>query len=249
MNRLMCHLVAGYPGRDRTLPAAEAMAEGGAKYLEIQFPFSDPAADGPIIQDACTRALEEGFTVDEGFRLIGDIVRRLPGIPVFLMTYGSLAVRPGIEVFLRRACDAGAAGVIIPDLPFDYDEGLYEAGAKTGISVVPVVVPGTAPARIEAIRRLAPRDVYAALRTGITGSKTELGPENLAFLDGLKGWGARIFAGFGISTKAQVDALMPHAEAAVAGSHFVRIIRENEAVPAKEFRRSLVDAVRELTGP
>jgi tryptophan synthase alpha chain len=242
----MCHLVAGYPDGERSFSVCEALAEGGAGYLEIQFPFSDPASDGPAIQTACAQALEGGFTVCEGFRLVERCVRNFPAVPVFIMTYGSLVVSPGIENFLRTARNAGAAGLIVPDIPYDYDEGLYAAGPRAGLAIVPVVVPGTAPDRVEHIMRLNPAFIYAALRSGITGSRTELGPENLAFLDGFKGKGIKILAGFGISSKEQVDALMPHAEAAVVGSHFVRIIGKLKDSGPGELKAEITRAVQAL---
>ncbi|MDR1932384.1 MAG: tryptophan synthase subunit alpha [Spirochaetales bacterium] len=245
-NRLMCHLVAGYPSGELSFSVCEALAEAGAAYLEIQFPFSDPASDGPDIQNACTRSLAAGFSVKEGFGLVERCAARFPAVPVFIMTYGSLVVRPGVEAFLLKAKNAGASGLIVPDLPWDYDEGLYAAGEKTGISVAPVLVPGTSEDRIRRILGLRPAFLYAALRTGITGSRTELGPENLAFLDKLKGEKTKILAGFGISSKEQVDALMPHAEAAVAGSHFVRIIAKHGEAGAARLKAKLADAVKAL---
>jgi tryptophan synthase alpha chain len=243
-NRLMAHLVAGYPDNKRSFSVCEALAEGGAAYLEIQFPFSDPASDGPAIQNACTRSLAEGFTVQEGFKLVERCAARFPAVPVFIMTYGSLVVRPGVETFLAKAKNSGVAGLIVPDLPYDYDEGLYAAGEKAGIHIAPVIVPGTSEDRTQHILSLNPAYIYTALRTGITGSQTRLGPENLAFLDTFKGKGAKILAGFGISSKEQVDALMPHAEAAVVGSHFVRIIGRHEA--AEDLAAKLREAVKAL---
>ena len=248
MNRVMCHLVAGYPDMERSLLAAEAMAEGGASYLEVQFPFTDPAADGPAIQDASTRALEAGFTMREGFRLVEKIAAAVPLVPIFIMTYGSLAVRRGVDSFLKMTKDAGAAGVIIPDLPFDYDEGLYAAGDKTGIDVVPVVVPHIAGERLAGIRNLSPNYLYAALRAGITGPRTELGTETIAFLKRLRGWDTKVFAGFGITSGRQVAALAPYAEAAVVGSRLVGVIKENARAEHDAFRRAVAAAVAELCG-
>jgi tryptophan synthase alpha chain len=246
-NRLMCHLVAGYPDRDRAFSVCEALAEGGAAYLEIQFPFSDPASDGPAIQNACSRSLAAGFTVKEGFDLVERCAARFPAVPIFIMTYGSLVVRPGVEEFLGRAKNSGASGLIVPDLPYDCDEGLYAAAEKTGLTAVPVVVPRISPERLAGLLVLKPARLYAALRAGITGSRTELGPENLAFLENLKGRGAKILAGFGISSKKQVDALMPHAEAAVIGSHFVRIIRKHEEeAAAGNLKKDLARALQAL---
>ncbi len=244
MNRIMCHLVSHYPDFERSLLVAETFAEAGAAYLEIQFPFTDPMADGPAIQEACTRALEAGFTVKEGFRLVSEAARR--GVPVFLMTYGSLAVRRGVGDFLKRARDAGVEGVIVPDLPYDQDEGLYDAGASLGVDVVPVLIPGMPERRLEGVRATKPRWVYTALRTGITGSKTELGEANLGFLDLLADWGTKILAGFGISSREQVEALMGRADAAVVGSRFVRVIAKNAEAGAETLRRELAATFGEL---
>jgi tryptophan synthase alpha chain len=248
MNRIMCHLVSHFPDRERAALVAESLADAGAAYLEIQFPFSDPAADGPLIQDACTRALAAGFTVSEGFRFIAEVTKRRPRVPIFLMTYGSLAVRRGVPDFVRLARDSGVRGLIVPDLPFDSDEGLFDEGRRSGVAVVPVLVPGMAAYRIEGIRALRPEFVYAALRHGITGSRTELGPENLAFLRGIAPWGSKIFAGFGINSRDQVDILMPEVEAAVVGSHFVGIIQKKTEAAPEELVRALRTAALELIG-
>jgi len=246
MNRIMCHLVSHYPDYERSRVVAETFAEAGAAYLEIQFPFTDPMADGPAIQEACTRALEAGFTVKEGFRLIAETAAACPATPVFLMPYGSLAVRRGVDDFLKRARDSGVAGVIVPDLPYDQDEGLYEAGSRLGVDVAPVLIPGMSGLRLEGVRAMKPRFVYTALRTGITGSKTELGEANLGFLDLLSGWDAKVLAGFGISTRVQVEALMEHADAAVVGSHFVRLIEKNAKAAPEDLGRELAAAFGEL---
>ena len=245
-NRIMCHLVAGYPGMAASREVYEAFAKGGAAYCEVQFPFSDPAADGPDIQNACSRALTAGFTVRDGFTLVEDCAKAFPSVPLFIMSYASLLVRAGMEEFLRRAKNAGASGIIVPDLPCDCDEGLYSAGEKTGLAVVPVTVTGMPAERLRRVLSLRPAYIYAALRSGITGSRTELGPENLAFLDSLKGGGAKILAGFGISSREQVEALMPRAEAAVIGSHFVRIIEKNANSPPAQLKAALGRALAEL---
>jgi tryptophan synthase alpha chain len=218
--RIMAHLVAGYPDQDSSLEAAVGLAEGGASYLELQFPFSDPTADGPLIQRACDAALAGGFRVEAGFELLRRI-RERTGLPVFLMSYAGLAVRRGVPAFLRRAREAGAAGLIVPDLPVDCDEGLYARGRALGLQVVPVAVPDTRPRRLALMAAAGARYLYAALRRGITGERTAIGPENLAFLEGLGGRGWKVLAGFGVRNREQVQALAPHAHAVVVGSRFV----------------------------
>jgi tryptophan synthase alpha chain len=225
-DRIMSHLVAFYPDAERSLEAARAMIDGGAAYLEVQFPFSEPTADGPVIQRACARALSAGFTVKAGMRLL----ERICGVsktPVFVMSYANVVFRHGTIPFARRVRETGARGLIVPDLPPDTDEGLYAAGQAEGLDVVPVVAPTITGARIRLVASLGVSYVYAALRKGITGETTAIGEENLAFLRNLSRTGAKIVAGFGVSTRAQVEALSPHVHAVVVGSAFIGAIPEN----------------------
>jgi tryptophan synthase alpha chain len=222
---LMAHLVAGYPSERDAFTVAQALADGGVAYLEIQFPFSDPSADGPAIQAACQAAIEGGFTVNRGF----DFVRRVrekTGVPVFIMSYAGLVFNRGVSDFAQAARSAGAEGLIVPDLCPGMDEGLYAACRETGISAVPVTVPTMPESRITALEAVRPEYVYAALRTGITGTYTELGDENMRFLDRLNTLGAKVMAGFGIREHAQVVALTKHVHAAIVGSAFVEIVTE-----------------------
>ncbi|MFP4644927.1 MAG: tryptophan synthase subunit alpha [Spirochaetales bacterium] len=191
----------------------------------MQFPFSDPTADGPTIQDACSTALESGFTVEKGFEFL-DEVRSFTDVPIFLMCYASLVFTPGLDAFVKRAHDHGVTGLIVPDLPPDYDAGLYAACRKHGVAAVPVLVVTARRKRIDLALEAQPEYIYVALRSGTTGSDTQLADETLVFLDRIKETGAKIFAGFGIRRGAQVAAIAPHCEAAVVGSAFVRAIRE-----------------------
>lgn len=221
---IMAHIVAGFPDYDKSMAAAEGLVEGGAAYLEVQFPFSDPSADGPLIQQACTQALENGFKTSEGFDLVSSLTKGRD-IPVYIMSYASIVYAAGIEEFCLKSKKAGAAGLIIPDLPFDYDEDLYKRALKHGLDCVPVIAPSTSQQRIDEISELRPAYIYTALRSGITGKMTTLGHESLEYLDALKKTGAKIIAGFGIQTAEQVKALAPHVHAMAVGSAFVQTTR------------------------
>jgi tryptophan synthase alpha chain len=219
-DRIMTHLVAFYPDRDRSLEVARALTDGGAAYLEVQFPFSEPTADGPVIQRACAQALERGFSVDEGFRLL-DGIRGFATVPVFVMSYANIAYRAGVQRFVQRCRDAGASGIIVPDLPPDSDEGLYAAAAAAGLDAIPVVAPTITDARLGLLKALRVTFLYAALRKGITGAATEIGKENIDFLSRLGPVGAKILAGFGISQRSQIKALAPHVHACIVGSALI----------------------------
>ncbi|MDD9986743.1 MAG: tryptophan synthase subunit alpha [Spirochaetaceae bacterium] len=223
----MAHLVAAFPDWDTSLRVGEAMIDGGAGLLEVQFPFSDPTADGPWIQRACADALAAGFAVDDGFRLVDRLASRPDAPQVFVMVYANLAFRPGIEPFLARCRDAGARGVIVPDLPPDYDEGLYAAGRNLSLEVVPVV-PVTA--RAERLRTVVESSrsgsLYTALRKGVTGGYTRISDDSVRFLRDARALGVSVMAGFGISERAQVDALAPLVDTVIVGSAFIRALLE-----------------------
>lgn len=244
--RLMTHMVAGFPSVAASQEIGHALIRGGSSYLEVQFPFSDPTADGPAIQEACTRALSAGFRVADGFSVVSALASS--SVPVFIMGYASVVVAAGVEEFVARAADAGASGLIIPDLPVDSDEGLFAAGARHSLSVVPVVVPTMRDARLELVSNLSPPFVYAALRTGITGTYTTIGEENVAFLDRLTVTRAKVFAGFGIQDHAQVSALQRHVHAVVAGSVLVRTIQATLTSGTQGIADAVCRKTRELAG-
>lgn len=245
---LMAHMVAGYPDYETSLETARALAAGGAAFLEIQFPFSDPSADGPAIQAACTEALAAGFKVEQGWRLVETIRKEFPAVPVFLMSYASIVVTKGVDSFTARAKDAGVAGLIIPDLAPGADEGLYQAGKKHGMAIVPVIVPSVPDARLEAVLAPKPEWVYTAIRAGITGVHTTLTPELKAFLATLNAR-TKVLAGFGIDSPEQVRDLRESAHTVVVGSALVRAVAAAvKAGGRAAVRRDLEAKVRELVG-
>lgn len=225
-NRLVCHLIANYPDFDQSLKIAEALAAGGAESIEVQFPFSDPSADGPYILKACDAALKAGFTVDKGFSLVESIIRKTR-LDVYIMSYANILLTMGIEKFVNKSKSIGVQGLIIPDLTLNNDDGLLNAGKKYGISIIPVVTLTTPLKRINEILSQGPEYIYAVLRKGITGESTTITEENITFLEYLSGKGVKIFGGFGINSRKQVKALAPHLYASVAGTVFVKKIDEN----------------------
>ena len=247
MSKIMAHMVSFFPDRDRSMAVAEGLVAGGASYLEIQFPFSDPSADGPAIQAACRGALEAGFTVDDGFRFVAEVKRRFD-VPIFIMTYASLIYARGVREFISAGCDAGALGFILPDLTFDYDEGVHEIAEEFRTNVMPVIVTTMSKDRLRLLEERRPGYLYVALRHGITGTRTELGTENLGFLDRLRPLGAKVMAGFGISERDQVEALEPHVHAAIVGSALVRTVAEAADRTADEIRALLTGQVAGLVG-
>ena len=149
--KLMSHLVAGYPTDQLALTAARALVAGGADILEIQLPFSDPSADGPAIQGACTEVLSRSYKTADGLKFIETIHKEFPDLTIYIMSYGSLIYTPGIEAFCKKAAAVGVKGMIIPDLPFDFDEGLTAACKANGMVNIPVAAPSMSPERLAKI--------------------------------------------------------------------------------------------------
>lgn len=222
---LMAHLVAGYTSDDVSMTVARALVAGGASILEVQLPFSDPSADGPAIQGACNAVLRRGYKVSQGMALIGRI-KRETGAEVCIMSYGSLVYTPGVANFCAMAADKGVSGLIIPDLPFDCDEGLRAECEKRGMDMIPVAAPSMTEERIAALQAQGFRRIYAALRAGITGQKTVIDGKTLDFLRRIKSSGSTVYGGFGITSGEQSKALSGAVDGVVAGSVFVRIIGE-----------------------
>ena len=237
--KLMSHLVAGYPTDELALTAARALVSGGADILEIQLPFSDPSADGPAIQGACTEVLSRSYRTADGLKFIETLHKEFPEVQIYLMSYGSLVYTPGVKNFCKKASEAGVKGMIIPDLPFDFDEGLTEACKENGMINIPVAAPSMSRERLEKLSKAGFPYIYAALRTGITGTDTKIDEATLNFLNKVSEGGSKVYGGFGISNGIQSQALADSVEAVVAGSVFVRLITEN-----KDDKEKLFEAVK-----
>lgn len=233
--KLMSHLVAGYPTDDLAFTAAKALVEGGADILEIQLPFSDPSADGPAIQSACTKVLSRGYRTKDGLTFIEKLHKNLPEIKIYIMSYCSLIYTPGINEFCKKAAHCGVTGMIIPDLPFDFDEGLTKVCTENGMINIPVAAPSMSKERLLKMANAGFPYIYAALRTGITGTDTKIDSGTLEFLKAVSSGGSKIYGGFGISTGEQSKALCDYVEGVVAGSVFVRLITENQDNSEKLF--------------
>ena len=245
--RLMSHLVAGYPSNEVAMTVARALIAGGADILEIQLPFSDPSADGPAIQKACTDVLAGNYRTQDGLDFIKALHKEFPDTPIYLMSYGSLIYTPGVQAFCAKASLAGVKGMIIPDLPFDCDEGLTQACRDNEMENIPVAAPSMSEERLSKLANAGFKYIYASLRAGITGAKTTIDDSTVKFLNAVAKGGSKVYGGFGISSGEQSKALASSVEAVVAGSVFVRIITEH-LNDTTAMSRAIEAKARELTG-
>jgi len=215
---LMPYLMGGYPSLDASRGCLAAAVEAGADLIELGIPFSDPLADGPVIHAAGTEALAAGVTPDAVLALVADVP-----VPVVLMVYANVVLHAGATEFPARAKAAGAAGLIVPDLPHDEAGELRDACDAEGIALVPLVAPNTTPERIERIGADARGFVYAVSVAGITGERDAL-PPGLAGLVGRirSATDLPVAVGFGISTAEQAAAVGEIADGVIVGSRIVR---------------------------
>lgn len=232
---LMPYIVGGFPSLEASRLVGEACVDAGADLLELGVPFSDPLADGPAIQAAASRALAAGATLSG----VLDVCRALaPRLPVVLFTYANVVLSNGPERFAQRAAAAGAAGLIVPDLPHDEAGELRAACDANGVALVPLVAPTTTPERLAAIARDARGFVYTVSLSGTTGERAEL-PAGLT--DAVRRVRAvsplPVAVGFGIATPDHARRVAQVADGVIVGSRVVRAADEGGP-----------KAVRELVG-
>jgi tryptophan synthase alpha chain len=218
---------AGYPDLQTTAKLLPALENAGANVIEVGIPFSDPIADGPVVQEAFTRALEKGLKLAEVFATIR-AARASVSIPLVAMVSFSVAYRQGIEKFAASMKEAGLDGLILPDLPPPEAEAFVAKIRAAGLDTVLLVAPTTSLERRKEIARLSSGFIYYLSVAGITGERNEL-PKELA--DGVRQMKAvsdrPVCVGFGISAAAHLKQLAGVADGAIVGSAVVRRITEN----------------------
>jgi tryptophan synthase alpha chain len=222
----VAYITAGDPNLDRTLEYALALDRAGVDVLELGVPFSDPLADGPMIQRASERALRAGATVAGILALVKNL-RRQSEIPVVIFTYLNPIMRYGFPRFATDAAAAGADGVLLTDLSVEEAPPFLAEARRASLDTIFLAAPTSTDRRLRAIAACSSGFVYAVSRTGVTGTREALSTQLAPLLDRLHAvTSLPIAAGFGISTAAHMDALRGKVEAAVVGSALVRVIEE-----------------------
>ena len=235
---LMPYLMGGFPDVQTSLHVGVACAEAGADLVELGIPFSDPLADGPVIHAAGTHALAAGVTPGDVLGVCEELSER---IPVVLMVYANLVLTGGAEAFVQRAAAAGAAGLIVPDLPHDEAGELRAACDRHGLALVPLVAPTTTPERIGDVGGDARGFVYTVSVTGTTGERDELPPELERTVERVRAaTRLPVAVGFGIASAEQASRVADLADGVIVGSRLVRAAGEGGP-------RAVGEAVAELS--
>ncbi len=232
----MPYFPLGYPDLDTSTDVIEALAKNGADLIEVGLSFSDPLADGPVIQHATQIALEKGVTVRKSLEAVKELRRRGVDIPLILMGYYNPMLAYGLERFVRDAKEAGADGFIIPDLPLEEAEEFKSvAGA---LPLIQMLAPTSPDERMEAIARNAKGFIYLVSVTGVTGERLEVSNDLGDLIQRVREHtSAPVCVGFGISTPEQAKGVGKMAEGVIVGSACVKMIggSEKPVETAKQF--------------
>ena len=224
---LVAYLMAGDPSLAETRRLVVEAERRGADVIELGVPFSDPLADGPVVQRAGTRALAAGTSLARVLETVATL-RAQVRLPIALMTYYNPVLAFGLKSFARTAADAGADGVIVPDLPWEESEPLRAEAEPAGLDIVQFVSPTSTPARVKTIARAARGFIYLVSLTGVTGERRELPRELDAQIRTLRLVTTKpVCVGFGVSTPEQVGAVGQLADGVVVGSAIVRKIEDH----------------------
>ncbi len=241
----IAYILSGYPSGADALDAAEAALGGGADMLEIGVPFSDPMADGPTIADAGRTSLAAGGGLPSARSLVARLRERGHTQPLMVMTYLNPLLAAGESATLRSLREAGADGLIVPDLPAGASPGLERRAATCGLAVSFLVAPNTPPSRVDAAVVASTGFVYVVPIFGVTGGRESLAAgarDLIASVRERAAGRAPVAAGFGLQTPAQVAELAPVADGLIVGSALVAAMREGGADALGTLVRSLSSA-------
>ena len=239
-------VTAGDPDMETTLAVLESLDRAGASLCELGVPYSDPIADGPVIQSSYTRALAAGFTLERLFELSRQATQRVK-MPILAMASYSLIYRRGIDRFVADAKAAGLTGFVVPDLPIEESDQLDAACRQAGLALVRLVTPTTPPERAEAIARKSTGFLYCVSVAGVTGARTDLPAGLIERVQWLRTkTDVPILVGFGISSPEQARAVAAVADGVIVGSAVVRHLAEAASQPREAFLRGLEGYVGDL---
>lgn len=239
-------LTCGDPDLETTEKLIGAIAEAGADLIELGIPFSDPTAEGPVIQDANLRALSVGTTTDKIFDMVRR-VRQTVSIPMVFMTYANVIFSYGADRFLKTAAEIGMNGIIVPDVPFEEKQEFEPLCQKYGLAQISMIAP-TSHDRIRAIAEQANGFLYCVSSLGVTGTRTAITTDIGAMVKLVKEVkNIPCSVGFGISTPEQAESMCRQADGAIVGSAIVKLIAQYgrySVQPVADYVRTMKTACR-----
>lgn len=229
-------ITCGDPDLATTAAAVRAMAGAGADLIELGIPFSDPTAEGPVIQEASNRALKAGTTTDKVFDLVRDL-RRDVSVPMVFMTYANVVFSYGAQRFIATAAEVGIDGLILPDIPFEEKEEFDGLCKQYGLDLISLIAP-TSDNRIAMISREASGFLYVVSSLGVTGMRSEITTDIGAMIALIRqNTSLPCAVGFGISTPEQAAAMARLSDGAIVGSAIVKLLAQYGRAAVPEIAR------------
>lgn len=239
---LMPYTTGGYPTVKDCRQVLEAFIAGGADMIELGVPFSDPLADGPVVQASTQQALDQGVTPDDVLQLASEFTSR---VPVVLMIYYNCVFAYGVDRFVEAAAAAGVDGLIVPDLPVDEGEEFIDACRARGVDAILMVAPTSPDERIELIAGSASGFIYCVSVAGVTGARTSLSEQLPDFLGRVRArTDVPLAVGFGVSTSEQAAEVARFADGVIIGSRLISML--DEAPDIGDGCRTIVKFLKEV---
>jgi tryptophan synthase alpha chain len=245
---LNVYCTAGYPQLHSTRVVMKALQDHGADMIELGMPYSDPLADGPVIQESNTRAIENGMTIPVMFEQLADMRSEIH-IPVILMGYMNPILQYGFEAFCAKAAEVGVSGLILPDMPPHEFEYVYQSIVKKhGLNFTFLVTPETSNSRARYLDQLSSGFLYAVSASAITGSNQSW-DHVVAYLNRLESLALHnpVLVGFGIKDQESFDRVAAHAHGAIVGSAYIRALAKSEDIAGDTAR--FLASIRPATKP
>lgn len=228
---LNIYCTAGYPKFDSTLQVMKALQSSGADLIELGMPYSDPLADGPVIQESSSKALQNGMTIFVLFDQLKDFRQEI-AVPVILMGYANPLLQYGFEKFCAKAAEVGIDGLIIPDIPmYEYENEYKAIVEKHGLNFIFLVTPETSEERIRKLDELSSGFLYAVSSSSLTGSDKDFSGID-TYLQRLKNMNLKnpVLVGFGIKDKASFDAACKYSNGAIIGSAYIKALEHSNDI-------------------
>ncbi|MCL2145272.1 MAG: tryptophan synthase subunit alpha [Endomicrobia bacterium] len=244
---LIVYLTVGDPSVKDTEEFIVALAENGADLIEIGIPFSDPVAEGEVIQNAMARALAKKIGLNDIFDMAARVKKRTQ-VPLTFMTYLNPLLTYGYDNFFKKCKETGISAIIVPDMPFEEQDEVKEFADNCGIDIITLIAP-TSNERIEKIARSAGGFIYLVSSLGVTGVRANITTDIKSMVEKIKKFtDTPVAVGFGISTAEQAKEMTKHADGVIIGSAIVKIIeqhKENAAPKLAQYISSIKKAMRE----
>ncbi|MBN1406428.1 MAG: tryptophan synthase subunit alpha [Calditrichaceae bacterium] len=242
---LSIYVTAGFPEKDATVDIIFALIESGVDFIELGMPFSDPIADGPVIQNASQKALDNGISMNEIFDVVKTI-RPKSDIPILLMGYINPVMRYGMDAFIQKAAEVKADGFILPDWPLEESIEYIDLLKRNDLDLIHLIAPNTPKNRIKQIDDISSSFIYCVAYTGVTGLNSQITDETKAFLSHLKSNLKHPFiVGFGVKTHEDFKNFTQFANGVIVGTRFIQVL---ENTPKEKRTGTISNFIQSIRG-